>query len=99
MSSFVNFKNILVVGVGLIGGSIIRALKEISFSGGVYGIDSDESAVTSAYDIGLVRNKFMPSTTCFCPKIHPMRIVNRVASPRKNHCTNLSQRFNRNIMA
>ncbi len=57
MSSFVNFKNILVVGVGLIGGSIIRALKEISFSGGVYGIDSDESAVTSAYDIGLVRNK------------------------------------------
>ncbi len=48
MSSSINFKNILVVGVGLIGGSIIKALKESSFSGGVYGIDSDKSAVTSA---------------------------------------------------
>ena len=37
MSSSINFKNILVVGVGLIGGSIIRALKESSFSGGVFG--------------------------------------------------------------
>ena len=57
MSSCINFKNILVVGVGLIGGSIIRALKESSFSGGVYGIDSDKSAVTSAYDLGFIQNK------------------------------------------
>ncbi len=57
MSSSINFKNILVVGVGLIGGSIIRALKESSFSGGVYGIDSDKRAVTSAYDLGFIQNK------------------------------------------
>jgi len=57
MSSSINFKNILVVGVGLIGGSIIRALKGSPFSGGVYGIDSDKRAVTSAYDLGLIQNK------------------------------------------
>ena len=57
MSSSINFKNILVVGVGLIGGSIIRALKERSFSGGVFGIDNDKKAVTSAYDLGFIQNK------------------------------------------
>ena len=57
MSSSINFKNILVVGVGLIGGSIIRALKESFFSGGVYGMDSDKKAVTSAYDLGFIQNK------------------------------------------
>ena len=57
MSSSINFKNILVVGIGLIGGSIIRALKESSFSGGVYGMDSDKKAVTSAYDLGFIQNK------------------------------------------
>ena len=57
MSSSINFKNILVVGVGLIGGSIIRALKESSFSGEVYGIDSDKGAVTSAHDLGFIHNK------------------------------------------
>ena len=35
-----DFKNILIVGIGLIGGSILHALKERSFSGRVYGIDS-----------------------------------------------------------
>ena len=54
MSSSINFKNILVVGVGLIGGSIIRALKENVFSGGVYGLDSDIEAVKTAYDLGSV---------------------------------------------
>ena len=57
MSSSINFKNILVVGIGLIGGSIIRALKESSFSDGVYGMDSDKKAVTSAYDLGFIQNK------------------------------------------
>ena len=57
MSSSINFKNILVVGVGLIGGSIIRALKESSFSGGVFGMDNDKKAVTSAYDLGFIQNK------------------------------------------
>ncbi|MBL52094.1 MAG: hypothetical protein CMG57_09080 [Candidatus Marinimicrobia bacterium] len=57
MTSSIDFKNILVVGVGLIGGSIIRALKENSFSGGVYGIDSDKATLNSAYDLGFIQNK------------------------------------------
>ena len=57
MSSSIDFKNILVVGVGLIGGSIIRALKENSFSGDVYGIDNNKEALTSAYDLGFIQNK------------------------------------------
>jgi len=57
MVSSVNFKNVLVVGVGLIGGSIIRALKEYAFSGRIFGIDSDTKAVISAYDLGLIQNK------------------------------------------
>ena len=57
MDSSIKFGNILVVGIGLIGGSIIRALKESSFSGRVYGIDSDKSAVTSSYDFGFIQNK------------------------------------------
>ena len=57
MSASIGFKNVLVVGVGLIGGSIIRALKEISFSGGVYGVDTNKEAVTSAYDLGFIQNK------------------------------------------
>lgn len=52
-----DFKNILIIGIGLIGGSILRALKERSFHGGVYGIDTDEEAISSAYDLGLIINK------------------------------------------
>ena len=57
MSFSINFKNILVVGVGLIGGSIIRALKESSFSGKVYGIDSDVGTLTTAHNLGYIQNQ------------------------------------------
>ena len=57
MKSSIDFKNILVVGVGLIGGSIIRALKDNSFSGEVYGIDNNKKTITSAYDLGFIQNK------------------------------------------
>ena len=56
MDPSIKFGNILVVGIGLIGGSIIRALKENSFSGGVYGIDVDKDALSSAYELGLIEN-------------------------------------------
>ena len=52
-----DFKNILIVGIGLIGGSILHALKERSFSGRIYGIDTNKSAVSSAYELGLILNK------------------------------------------
>ena len=57
MSFSINFRNILVVGVGLIGGSIIRALKESSFSGKVYGIDSDVGTLTTAHNLGYIQNQ------------------------------------------
>ena len=57
MSFSINFKNILVVGVGLIGGSIIRALKESSFSGKVYGIDNDVGTLTTAHNLGYIQNQ------------------------------------------
>ena len=57
MSFSINFRNILVVGVGLIGGSIIRALKESSFSGKVYGIDNDVGTLTTAHNLGYIQNQ------------------------------------------
>tara|TARA_B100000131_G_scaffold144258_1_gene140333 strand:+ start:4169 stop:5050 length:882 start_codon:yes stop_codon:yes gene_type:complete len=57
MSFSINFKNILVVGVGLIGGSIIRAIKESSFSGKVYGIDNDVGTLTTAHNLGYIQNQ------------------------------------------
>ena len=56
MDSSIKFGNILVVVIVLIGGSIIRALKENSFAGGVYGIDVDKDALSSAYELGLIEN-------------------------------------------
>ena len=57
MSFSINFKNILVVGVGLIGGSIIRAIKESSFSGKVYGIDNHVGTLTTAHNLGYIQNQ------------------------------------------
>jgi len=57
MSYSIDFKHVVVVGVGLIGGSIIRALKENSFSGDVYGIDNNKASITAAYDLGFIQNK------------------------------------------
>ena len=52
-----NFSNILVVGLGLIGGSIIKSLKTHSFTGGVYGLDSNELVLKEAYELGFIQNK------------------------------------------
>ena len=57
MNTLIEFKNILVVGVGLIGGSIIRSLKDTNFSGKVYGIDNNKEAITLAHSHGFIKNK------------------------------------------
>ncbi len=57
MNTLIEFKNILVVGVGLIGGSIIRSLKDTNFSGKVYGIDNNKEAITLAHSHGFIENK------------------------------------------
>ena len=50
------FENILVVGLGLIGGSILQTLKSQSYPGNTYGIDSNPSAVSKAKEMGLILN-------------------------------------------
>ena len=52
-----NFKSILLVGLGLIGGSIIKCLKRNKFKGKVFGFDLNEEVVKKAFDQGLLENR------------------------------------------
>ena len=56
MNNSQGFKNVLIVGLGLIGGSIAKRLKEISYSGDVYGLDRDLAILQSAYSDSLIKN-------------------------------------------
>ena len=47
-----SFKNILVVGLGLIGGSILKIIKELNIPLEVYGLDLDEEVTKKANNIG-----------------------------------------------
>jgi prephenate dehydrogenase len=51
-----SFKNILVVGLGLIGGSILKTIKDLNVSLVVYGLDLDEKVTIKANNIGLINN-------------------------------------------
>ena len=51
-----SFKNILVVGLGLIGGSILKTIKELNIPLKVYGLDLDEEVTKKANKIGLINN-------------------------------------------
>ncbi len=51
------FESIAVIGLGLIGGSLVKALKSKGYKGAVYGIDSDLDAVKKAYLAGVVDHK------------------------------------------
>ena len=51
-----SFKNILVVGLGLIGGSILKIIKELNIPLEVYGLDLDEEVTKKANNIGLINN-------------------------------------------
>ena len=51
-----SFKNILVVGLGLIGGSILKTIKELNIPLEVYGLDLDEEVTKKANNIGLINN-------------------------------------------
>ena len=50
-----SFHNILVVGIGLIGGSILRNLSENKFSGHLYGLDH-EDIINKAHKLDLIEN-------------------------------------------
>ena len=47
---FGGFKNILIIGLGLIGGSLALSLKEEGFKGKIYGYDLNESRVKTALE-------------------------------------------------
>ena len=51
-----SFSNILVVGLGLIGGSILKTIKELNIPLEVYGLDLDEEITKKANNIGLINN-------------------------------------------
>ena len=51
-----SFKNILVVGLGLIGGSILKTIQELNIPLEVYGLDLDEEVTKKANNIGLINN-------------------------------------------
>ena len=51
-----SFKNILVVGLGLIGGSILKTIKELNIPLEAYGLDLDEEVTKKANNIGLINN-------------------------------------------
>ena len=51
-----NFNSILVVGIGLIGGSILRNISEKKFKGHLYGLDSNEEVINKAFELGLIEN-------------------------------------------
>ncbi len=56
MNNSEGFKNVLIVGLGLIGGSIAKRLKEVSYSGDVYGLDRDLTILQSANSDSLIIN-------------------------------------------
>lgn len=45
---------ITVIGIGLIGGSMARALRIAEFADMVYGVDSDEEHIRTALDLGII---------------------------------------------
>lgn len=51
-----NFKKIGFIGLGLIGGSIARAIKEKRPAANIYGHASHESTIAEAYNAGIIEN-------------------------------------------
>ena len=56
MSNIKEFDNILIVGLGLIGGSIAKKIKDIDYSVNVYGFEKNLEVLIEAYEKGLVTN-------------------------------------------
>ena len=56
MSKIKEFDDILIVGLGLIGGSIAKKIKEIDYSAKVYGFEKNQEILKEAYKKGLVTN-------------------------------------------
>ena len=56
MSNIKEFDNILIVGLGLIGGSIAKKIKDIAYSANVYGFEKNLEILKEAKKKGLITN-------------------------------------------
>ena len=56
MSKIKEFENILIVGLGLIGGSIAKKIKEIDYPANVYGFEKNLEILEEANKKGLINN-------------------------------------------
>ena len=56
MSNTKEFENILIVGLGLIGGSIAKKIKDIDYSANIYGFEKNLEILSEANKKGLVAN-------------------------------------------
>ena len=57
MGNFENIDTIVLVGMGLIGGSILKGIKDSNYQGNVYGLDQEDEVIEHAFDKGLIKNK------------------------------------------
>ncbi len=55
---FGNFKNVLIIGLGLIGGSLALSLKREGFEGTIYGFDLNEDRVRTAIELHAIDKGF-----------------------------------------
>ncbi len=56
MSNIKEFENVLIVGLGLIGGSIAKKIKDIDYSANVYGFEKNQEILKEAKKKGLITN-------------------------------------------
>jgi prephenate dehydrogenase len=56
--NFGNFKNILIIGLGLIGGSLALSLKREGFNGKIYGFDLNKDRIKKAVELGAIDKGF-----------------------------------------
>lgn len=51
------FKKISIIGLGLIGGSLAKALHKSGFCDNIYALSHQDEDIKKAYDLGIIRNK------------------------------------------
>ena len=53
----VSFNKVIVVGIGLIGGSILKTIKELKMPFETYGVDLNEGVTKLAHNLGIIKNR------------------------------------------
>ena len=53
----VSFNKVIVVGIGLIGGSILKTIKELNISIETFGVDVNKEVIVQAHNLGIIKNR------------------------------------------